>query len=61
MPIKFREFNFREGNPYKGGICVLEDGSIAWAALSDEPDGNGSHRAKLLLFPLEVEDRRSEA
>jgi hypothetical protein len=58
MSIKFREFNFKDGNPYHGGVCILEDRSVAWAAMIDVPDGKGGHVAKLSLFPLEVEDRR---
>jgi hypothetical protein len=58
MAIKFRQFNFKDGNPYSGGVCILEDRSVVWAAMSDEPDGKGGQVAKLLLFPLEVEDRR---
>jgi hypothetical protein len=57
MVIKFRQFNFKDGSPYAGGVC-LDDRSVVWAAMSDEPDGKGGHVAKLLLFPLEVEDRR---
>ena len=58
MKIKFREFNFKDGNPYTGGPCILEDRSIVWAAMSDDDDGKGGKIAKLLLFPIEVEDRR---
>jgi hypothetical protein len=58
MAIKFRQFNFKDGNPYAGGPCVLDDGSVVWAAVSDEDDGKGGKIAKLILLPLEVDDRR---
>jgi hypothetical protein len=58
MAIKFRELNFKDGDPYAGGPCILEDRSVAWAAMSDEDDGKGGKIAKLILFPIEVEDRR---
>jgi hypothetical protein len=58
MALMFRQFNFKDANPYAGGPCILEDRSVAWAAMSDEDDGKGGRIAKLLLFPIEVEDRR---
>ena len=60
MAIKFRQLNFRDGNPYAGGPCILADGSVAWAAMSDEDDGHGGKVAKLLVLPLTVEDRRPQ-
>jgi hypothetical protein len=51
MTIKFRELNFKDGNPYAGGPCILEDGSVAWAAVSDEDDGKGGRIARLVLVP----------
>lgn len=58
MAIKFRQFDFKSGDPYAGGPCILEDGSAVWASMSDEDDGKGGKVAKLIVAPLEVVDRR---
>ena len=55
MAIKFRQVNFKDGNPYSGGPCILEDRSVAWAAMSVGDDGRGGKVARL------IEDRRPTA
>jgi hypothetical protein len=58
MTIRFRHSNLKDRTPSSGGPCILDDGTIAWAAMSDEDDGAGGTNAKPILLPIEVVDRR---
>jgi hypothetical protein len=51
--LRFKQITFRNGNPYEGGPCVLDDGTVVFARL----DGVGPPY-RFQIHAMELVDNR---